>query len=59
MSNLTIGFLVGAGFGAWVYSKVMRSTGNNTKNALIVAAIAGVFSMMLVATLLGAFTQQI
>ena len=59
MSNLTIGFLVGAGFAAWVYSKVMRSTGNNTKNALIVAGVAGVFSMVLVSTLLGAFTKQI
>ncbi len=54
-SNLTIGFLVGASFAAWVYSKVMRSTGNNTKNALTVAAIAGVFAMLLVATLLGIF----
>lgn len=54
-SNLTVGFLLGAGFGAWVYSKMMRSTGNNTKNALIVATVAGVFSMVLVATLLGIF----
>ncbi len=53
-SNLTIGFLVGAGGGAWVYSKVFRSSGGNTKNALIVAGCAGVGAMVLVATILGA-----
>jgi hypothetical protein len=57
-SNLTIGFLLGAGFGAWVYSKMYRSTGGNTKNALVVATIAGVFGMALVVTLLGIFVRK-
>jgi len=54
-SNLTIGILMGLGFGAWVYSKIYRSSGGNTKNALIVAACAGVAAMVVVATLLGIF----
>lgn len=54
-SNLTIGFLLGAGFAAWVYSKLMHSTGGNTKNSLIVAGCAGVAAMVLLVTLLGIF----
>ena len=49
---------MGAGFGAWVYSKMMRSTGNNTQNSLVVAVIAGVFGMALIATLLGIFVKK-
>jgi hypothetical protein len=58
MSNLTIGFLAGVGFAAWVYSKMMRSTGSNIKNSVIVAAIAGIFVMVLVNTLLGIFAKN-
>jgi hypothetical protein len=54
-SNLTIGFLLGVGFAGWVYSKLMRSTGGNTKNSLIVAACAGVAAMVVVITLMGIF----
>jgi hypothetical protein len=54
-SNLTIGFLFGVGFAGWVYSKLMRSTGGNTKNSLIVAACAGVAAMVMVITLMGIF----
>lgn len=56
MSNITLGFLIGISLAAWVYSKMMRSTGNNTKNALIVATIAGLFGMVLAATLISMFT---
>ena len=54
-SNLTLGLLLGAGCAAWVYSKMMRSTGNNTQNSLIVAASAGVGAMVLIMILLGIF----
>jgi hypothetical protein len=57
-SNWMVGFPLGAGFGGWVYSKVYRSTGGNTKNALIVAAIAGVGGMVVVATLMGIFFKS-
>jgi hypothetical protein len=57
MSNLMIGFLLGIGIAAWVYNKMMHSTGNNTKNALTVAAVAGVFSMVLLAAILGGISR--
>ena len=52
-SNLTIGLLLGVGCAAWVYSKMMRSTGSNTQNSLIVAALAGLAALVVVTTLLG------
>ena len=52
-SNLLVGFLFGIGCAGWVYNKMMHSTGGNTKNALVVAAIAGVAAMVLIMTILG------
>ena len=54
-SNLTVGFLLGAGFGAWVYSKMMHSTGNNNQTSLLVGGMSGVFAMVLTMILLGIF----
>ncbi len=53
MSNLLIGFLAGAGIAGWVYSKMYRSTGGNTGNALIVAGSAGVGAWVIVVIILG------
>jgi hypothetical protein len=52
-SNLTIGLIAGAGVAAWVYSKMYRSTGGNSKNAVIVAACAGLGTLVLLVTILG------
>ena len=52
-SNTLIGFLLGAGFAGWVYNKIMRSSGGNTQNSLIVAACAGIAAMVLIMTILG------
>jgi hypothetical protein len=57
-SNLTIGFLFGAGCGAWIYSKMLRSTGGNAKSALIVAACSGALIMILATILLGIFVPK-
>lgn len=54
-SNFTIGLLFGAGCAAWVYNKMMRSTGGNINNSLTVAGFAGVGAMVLIITVLGAF----
>ena len=51
-TNFTIGILLGLGASAWVYSKMMRKTGNNTKTALIVAGVAGAVALLLAVTLL-------
>jgi hypothetical protein len=51
-SNLTIAFLAGVGFSAWVYSKIMRSTGGNTTNSVVVAGGAGLVLFLVVITFL-------
>lgn len=53
MTNVILGILGALGVGAWVYSKIMKSTGGNTQNAVIVAAIAGGATFLLAITLLG------
>ena len=53
MTNMWTGFLFGAGFGAWIYAQMMRRTGSNTKNSLIVAAAAGLVGWLVITSLLG------
>lgn len=53
MSNEVVGLLFGAGFGAWVYSKMMKSTGSNVQTSLIVAVFAGLFGFLIAWTLIG------
>lgn len=53
MSNGIISFLFATGFAGWVYAKVLRSTGNNTQTALIVAAVSGLLAFLLFNTILG------
>lgn len=57
-SNFLIGFLFGIGVGGWVYSKVIRSTGGNTKNSLVAAGVAALFAMLILTTLLSAFIKR-
>lgn len=53
MSNTLIAMLMGAGFAAWVYSKVMRSTGGNTQSALIAAGASGFLAGFILWIVLG------
>lgn len=53
LSNLTIGIVAGIGFGGWVYSKTIRSSGGNAKNALVAATVAGLICTIIIATALG------
>lgn len=41
MSNILVAFLLGVGVAAWVYNKLMRSTGGNTQNSLIASGVVG------------------
>lgn len=43
MSNGVIAFLLAAGTSAWLYTKFLRKTGNNTKTSIIATAIGGAF----------------
>lgn len=51
-SNTVVGLLAAIGLGTFVYTKVSRSTGGNTKNALVVAGFAGLFAFIVVLILL-------
>lgn len=51
-SNLTVAFIFGLGFGAWVYGKMQRQTGGNTQSSLLLAGLAGGAGFIVVITLL-------
>jgi hypothetical protein len=43
MSNFVIALLLAIGTSAWLYTKFLRKTGNNTKTSIIATAIGGIF----------------
>lgn len=51
-SNFTIGLVASIGFAAWVYSKVMKTSGGNVKNSLIVAGFAALGFLAVITTFL-------
>jgi hypothetical protein len=53
MGNFTIAFFTALGFSVWVYSKLMRSTGGNTKSSLTATAIIGVLTFIVMLVILG------
>ncbi|HSX46810.1 MAG TPA: hypothetical protein VLF87_02365 [Patescibacteria group bacterium] len=57
-TNLTIGFLAGAGFAGWVYSKLYRSSGGNSRNAAIGALCAGLAVMVILTAILSAVFKK-
>lgn len=42
MTNAFIALMLAVGAGGWTYAKMMRRTGNNTQNSLVMAGIAAV-----------------
>lgn len=46
MPPAVVALLFGAGISTWVYTKVMRTTGGNTKSSLIVTAVTFLFSFI-------------
>lgn len=53
MSNAMIGFLFAVGFSAWLYARMQRSTGGNTKSSVIVAACSGLIAFLFITIVLG------
>lgn len=45
-SSTLIGFLLGIGVTAWIYSKVMRRTGGDNKSSLIISGIIGLIAFV-------------
>lgn len=58
MSNFVIALFFGLGSGAWVYNKIYRKTGGNTKNSLLVAGIAGAIGLVVILLILGAVVKK-
>lgn len=54
MSNAVISLIFGTGAAGWVYSIMMRRTGNNTKSAVIVGVIGGATAFLILMALLNA-----
>jgi hypothetical protein len=54
-----IGFLVGISAATWVYSKMMRSSGGNTQSSLIVAAIVGLISFLVIMTVVSLIDKSL
>ena len=50
-SAAIIGLLGGLSAMAWVYSYVMRQTGNNTKNSVVSAVVAGIVTFIVIVTI--------
>lgn len=48
MAPWIIALLFAIGASAWIYTKIMRTTGNNTKSSLITAGLSGLLLFFLV-----------
>mgnify|MGYP000981707882 CR=1 FL=1 len=44
MSSVVIALMFSAGLAVWIYSKLMKYTGNNNKSSIIASATVFVFS---------------
>lgn len=53
MGNSLIALLVSISATVWIYNKLMRTTGNNTKNSMFVAVVLAVCIFGIVLLLLG------
>jgi len=51
-SDLAIAILFGVGASAWIFAKIQRSSGNNTKNSLIAAGASGVIIIIILTIVL-------
>lgn len=48
MAPWIIALLFAIGASTWIYTKIMRITGNNTKSSLITASLSGVLLFFIV-----------
>jgi predicted ABC-type exoprotein transport system permease subunit len=58
MSNFVISILFALGTGAWIYNRLLRTTGNNKKSALIAAVIAGAVICLILDFVLGSIIKK-
>ena len=53
MSNSLIALIASVSAGVWIYTKIMRSSGNNNSSSITVAVISGVVIFAVAVLLLG------
>jgi predicted ABC-type exoprotein transport system permease subunit len=58
MSNFVIALLVALGSGAWIYNRLLRTTGNNKKSSLIAAIISGAVICLILNLILGSIIKK-
>jgi hypothetical protein len=58
MSNTFVAATFGIGFGAWIYYKLMRQTGGNTKNSLIIAVLGGLVGAFVIYSIFGILFKE-
>lgn len=58
MSNAVIGLFFGCGLGGFIYSKMIRQTGGNTKSSIIIAVLVGVVGFFVIFTLFNTFLSD-
>lgn len=53
MTNGVIAAIAAVSVSVWIYGKFMKTSGNNTKSALIASVVSGLFLFFVAYTLLG------
>ncbi|MCA9347780.1 hypothetical protein KC867_00040 [Candidatus Saccharibacteria bacterium] len=57
MSNVMVAFLFSLGASAWIYTKMMKSNGGQTKSALTVAGVVAFILFLFLLTVLDKLTN--
>lgn len=57
MSNFLVAFFLACGVGGWVYSKVVRRTGGNTKSDLTVVAVVSIIAFFIMLSIMSAIND--
>lgn len=58
MSNFIIALLFSLGASTWIYTKLMRSTGSNTRNSIVAAVCSGLLMFLVFYFVLEKFISQ-
>jgi uncharacterized membrane protein SpoIIM required for sporulation len=57
-SNAFVALIIAGGLGVWIYNKLMRQTGGNTKSSLTGAAVSAGIIFLVVVTLVSMFANR-
>lgn len=59
MPPAVVAFFFAAGAATWIYTKLSRSTGGNTKNSLIASGILGVLAFVVMLIILNTVDKML